>query len=205
MESNTFQSAQQVLMLTVICWTFVGAIVFSTTALCLSLVGLVEFKDKAQQKHLFYLILAKASVVGLLAFKSTLVLNPKAVGEQFQHLTIYDYWKSFNQDGVKAMPSISNTFPKKFGFKANGIEGELTYIPELNVYLERNWRSRSAPKYHYYFRPIKIDANGEYLIAYDDYRSVSIGIPKDSGVIKFCGSGVDGAFTDLYSAFVLEM
>ena len=69
--------AQSELIKLIVAWTLVGTFVFSVVITCLSLVGLLKFKDRAQQNKLFYVLIVQLVIGCVGFFKGVLQPNPK--------------------------------------------------------------------------------------------------------------------------------
>lgn len=62
-----------------IAYTILGAFIFTVLATCLSLVGIVKFRDKAQQKKLFYVLIVEIVTIGVGFFGDILKYDPGSV------------------------------------------------------------------------------------------------------------------------------
>ena len=185
---------QQSLIQLVIAWTLVGAFVFAIVVTCGSLVGLIQFKDSAQQKKMFYVLIVQLVALGVTYFGKFLNYSPTTAANDVVRLSNFDYWKSFHHGGVTGIGKPTQ-FPDEYQYAFDGVDGKLKYFEDLKVYVETNQR-KSFPTYYYYFRPIRVDQ--DFLYVYDDSRAFALKLPKKSGMAYFSGNGAQGPFTEFH-------
>ena len=192
--------AQAVLIQFAVAWTLVGAFIFTVAATCGSLIGWVKFADPSQQKKLVSVLCVELMTVGVTFFGGILNYSPAIAVTAVQSLTNYDYWRTFRHAGVPEIGKPSQ-FPDEYRYGSDGVDGSLKYYPSQNVYVESN-RRENAPRYYYYFRPIRTE--DEFLYVYDDSRGFALKLPLHSGMASFRGSDPNAPFTDFHSVVTVQ-
>jgi tetratricopeptide (TPR) repeat protein len=99
----------QTLIQLVVAWTLVGVFGFTAIATALSLVGVVKFADKKQQRTLFATLIVELVVGCLSFFLGFLKLNPEAASSQIVREEISSRKKQFEEKLEKARAEFART------------------------------------------------------------------------------------------------
>jgi len=90
----------------IITYTFTGAIVFTVIVTCLSMVGIIKFADKEQQKKLFSILIVELIVIAVGVFSGFLEFNPKQAVESVEKPAIAQ-----GQDKANLLKTIDSLLP----------------------------------------------------------------------------------------------
>lgn len=147
---------------------------------------------------MFYVLSVQLITVGVTYFGSLLNHSPAVAAEDIRKLTTYDYWKSFQQNGVRGIDKPTQ-FPDEYYYEFPGVEGKIRYYRKWNVYVESNHRD-NAPTYYYYFRPIGFER--DFIYVYDDSRAYALKLPLRSGMAYLSTEGGNGPHGQFHNVTV---
>ena len=184
---------QRLIIQLAIAWTLVGAFVFTVATTCLSLVGIVKFAERAQQRKLFYILIFELVTICVTFFGGYLNFSPKAATQSVQQQSVYDYWRSVRKQSIASIDK-PDSFPPLFKYQVNGLTGFFRYDGISNVFVETN-SSPSTPIF--YFRPVRFENNA--LFVFDDSRNYTIKLPMTSGISYLSADGPNGHFAPFYN------
>lgn len=111
-------SHQEIISL-VIAYTLVGAFIFTVVITCLSLVGVIELKDKKQQNKLFYIVIVEVVVGCVGFFFNWLPLNPTKVAQQIEQQGVArasEVFKAVSDNNIKQVKRFLDK-----GFDVNNV------------------------------------------------------------------------------------